>query len=221
MAPQTSIPTSANVLGTIGTICWCIQLLPQIYRSHRTKSTVGLPPAMMLLWSTCAVPFGVYAIVQNFNLPLQIQPQCFCLLCLVSWGQCMYYSRKWKARNVVLVCTAILGVDGGLQTLLVWAVRKAYYGRGQEWPMTLIGVLAFVFLIAGYFPIPFELMKRRGRVVGIDFLFLAMDWLGAFFSLVSLGTLDLLAGIAIPLWCHVSFDAGLTRSSAFSRTKYL
>lgn len=144
---------------------------------------------MMFLWSTCAVPFGVYAIVQNFNIPLQIQPQCFCLLCLVSWGQCKYYASKWKARNVVLICTAILVVDGGLQGLLVWAIRNAYYRRGLEWPMTLMGVLACVLLVSGYVPIPFELAKRRGRVVGIDFLFLTIDWFGAFFSLISLGTL--------------------------------
>jgi len=93
MAPQTSIPLAATVLGIIGTLAWCIQLIPQIIRSYRTKSTEGLPSTMMLLWSISGVPFGVYAIVQNFNIPIQIQPQCFCLLCLVSWGQCKYYSR--------------------------------------------------------------------------------------------------------------------------------
>lgn len=34
------------------------------------------------------MPFGVYSIVQKFNIPLQIQPQCFGLFCCVSWGQC-------------------------------------------------------------------------------------------------------------------------------------
>lgn len=214
MAPQTSIPAAANVLGTIGTVFWCIQLLPQIYRSYRTKSTVGVPPAMMFLWSASGVPFGAYAIAQNFNIPIQIQPQCFCLFCLVNWGQCKYYSRyaapvkvrsvspgaeadhhasKWKARNVIMICTAILAVDGGLQGLLVWLLRKGYYEKNLEWPMTVIGAVAFVLLISGYIPIPFELMKRRGRVVGIDFLFLTIDWFGAFFSLMSLGMYGLAA----------------------------
>ena len=93
MAPQTSIPPAANVLGTIGTICWCVQLVPQIYRNWRTKSTVGLPESMMLLWSISGVPFGVYAITQQFNIPLIVQPQCFCVLCGVSWAQCLVYSR--------------------------------------------------------------------------------------------------------------------------------
>jgi uncharacterized protein with PQ loop repeat len=93
MAPQTSIPLAANILGTIGTVCWCVQLVPQIWRNYRTKSTEGLPESMMLLWSISGVPFGVYAIAQQFNIPLIVQPQCFCVLCGVGWAQCLIYSR--------------------------------------------------------------------------------------------------------------------------------
>jgi len=50
------------------------------------------------------------------------------------------------------------------------------------------GIIACVTLLSGYAPIPFELVKRRGRVVGIDFWFLLVDSCGAFFSLMSLGT---------------------------------
>lgn len=84
MAPQTSIPVAADVLGTIGTILWCVQLVPQIWTNWRTKSTDGLPGTMMFLWAVCGVPFGTYGIVQNFNMPIQVQPQCFMALCLVS-----------------------------------------------------------------------------------------------------------------------------------------
>ena len=42
----------------------------------------------------------------------------------------------------------------------------------------------------GYVPVPFEVLKRRGRVIGIDFIFLAIDWAGAFFSLMALGMRD-------------------------------
>lgn len=31
-----------------------------------------MPASMMFLWALCAVPFGVYAIVQNFNIPYVI-----------------------------------------------------------------------------------------------------------------------------------------------------
>lgn len=93
MAPQTSIPTSATVLGLIGTIFWCIQLCPQIWKSYRTKNTEGVPATMMFMWSCSSMPFAVYAIVQNFNVPLWVQPQCFGLLCMVSWGQVQVYSK--------------------------------------------------------------------------------------------------------------------------------
>jgi uncharacterized protein with PQ loop repeat len=93
MAPQESIPVAANILGTIGTVCWCVQLVPQIVRNYRTKSTEGLPASMMLLWTVSGVPFGAYAIAQNFNIPLMVQPQCFCCLCGVSWAQCLVYGR--------------------------------------------------------------------------------------------------------------------------------
>lgn len=186
MAPQTSIPTSANVLGTIGTICWCVQLIPQIIRNHRTKSTEGLPAAMMFLWSLSGVPFGVYAIVQHFNIPIQVQPQCFCALCLVSWAQCMHYSRKWPTWTTYLATVAILALFAGIQTMLILVIRGPYH-RGVSWPVTFVGILAAVLLLVGYVPVPFEVVKRRGRVIGIDFIFLAIDWAGAFFSLMALG----------------------------------
>lgn len=93
MPPQPSIPPAATVLGTIGTVLWCVQLVPQVWRNYRTKSTEGLPTAMMFLWACCGAPFGAYAVVQGFNVPIQVQPQVFCLLCLTSWAQCLRYGR--------------------------------------------------------------------------------------------------------------------------------
>lgn len=93
MAPQGEIPVAATVLGTIGTILWCIQLCPQIWTNWKTKSTDGLPGIMMFLWALCGVPFGAYAVVQNFNKPIQAQPQCFMVLCLWSWCQTLIYGR--------------------------------------------------------------------------------------------------------------------------------
>jgi hypothetical protein len=85
---------------------------------------------------------------------------------------------------------------------LILAIQPAY-ARGIEWPVLFIGIIAFVTLISGYLPIPFELLKRRGRVVGIDFLFLTIDWCGAFFSLLALvaqNEFDALFGTMYALW---------------------
>ncbi|KAF2680468.1 PQ loop repeat protein-like protein [Lentithecium fluviatile CBS 122367] len=208
MAPQSSIPPAANVLGTIGTICWCVQLVPQIVRNYRTKNTEGLPAAMMFLWSASGVPFGVYAIAQRFNIPLIVQPQCFCVLCGVSWAQCLVYGRKWRTWTATLLLTVLFAVFAGLQAGLVFAIQPAY-ARGIDWPVLLIGIIAFIVLVAGYFPIPFELLKRRGRVVGIDFIFLAIDWFGAFFSLMSLvaqSEFDTLFGTLYALCCMIEMS---------------
>ena len=48
-----------------------------------------------LIWGTVAVPLGVFAIVQNLNIPLIIQPQVFGFLSIVSWSQ--------VSRNLLLV----------------------------------------------------------------------------------------------------------------------
>lgn len=101
--------------------------------------------------------------------------------------------------------STLLAVFAGIQAGLVFAIRPPY-ARGVEWPVLLIGVIAFLLLIGGYFPIPFELMKRRGRVVGIDFVFLGIDWCGAFFSLMSLVAqteFDTLFGTLYALCCVI------------------
>ncbi|KAF2868275.1 PQ loop repeat protein-like protein [Massariosphaeria phaeospora] len=221
MAPQTSIPLAATVLGTIGTVFWAVQLVPQIYRNYRTKSTEGLPAAMMLLWSVAGVPFGVYAVVQRFNVPLMVQPQCFCVLCGVAWAQCMVYSRKWRVWTATLALGALLLVFAGVQVGLVLAIRPAY-AADTSWPVLAIGILAFVVLIAGYLPIPFELLKRRGRVVGIDFVFLAIDWNGAFFSLMALVAqreFDVLFGSLYALCCAIEMGMVVSHLVWMARTR--
>jgi hypothetical protein len=74
----------------------------------------------------------------------------------------------------------------------------------------MMAISASVILGLGLIPPYFELAKRNGRVIGIgtscgvglcetrvsvlrlcvhiDFIFLTVDWLGAFFSLMALGT---------------------------------
>ena len=94
--------------------------------------------------------------------------------------------RKWRIWTTTLLATVLALFYAGLEVLLTLVIR-APYRRGVSWPVTLIGVLAAVLLIIGYVPVPFELWKRRGRVVGIDFGFLTIDWFGAFFSLMAIG----------------------------------
>lgn len=123
MAPQSSIPVAATVLGTIGTILWCVQLIPQIWTNWRTKSTDGLPGSMMFLWALCGVPFGVYSVVQNFNIPIQVQPQVFMVLCLFSWAQTLIYYHKWRVWTTSLLAVTTGAVFGGVEAALIVTVR--------------------------------------------------------------------------------------------------
>lgn len=123
MAPQSSIPVAATVLGTIGTILWCIQLVPQIWTNWRTKSTEGLPGTMMFLWAACGVPFGAYSVIQNFNVPIQVQPQCFMGLCLVSWAQVLVYGREWRAWTATLMGVAAAAACAGIEAALIMTLR--------------------------------------------------------------------------------------------------
>lgn len=50
-----NVTVASNVLGTIGTVLWCIQLIPQIWYNYRRKKTDGFPAAMMLLWASCTL----------------------------------------------------------------------------------------------------------------------------------------------------------------------
>src|SRR5271156_305104 len=90
------VPVAANVLGTLGAVCWSVQLIPQIVINYRRHDTTGLQPTMMLLWACAGVPLGIYNIVQNFNIALRIQPQILTTLSLITWAQCKYYGNKWS-----------------------------------------------------------------------------------------------------------------------------
>ncbi|KAI0389609.1 PQ-loop-domain-containing protein [Xylariaceae sp. FL0594] len=197
MAPQQEIPVAASVLGTIGTILWSIQLIPQAWTNWRRKSTEGLPASMMFLWALCGVPFGIYAVVQNFNIPIQVQPQVFMALCLVNWGQILLYTRKWPLWKVLAVTAGTAGIFAGIEAALILTVRPVY-DAGNETPVIVIGVVAAVLLAAGLLPPYGEAWKRHGRIIGINWVFLSMDSLGAFFSLLSLvaqRTFDVLGGV--------------------------
>lgn len=95
--------------------------------------------------------------------------------------------RRWRTRTASVLLLAHLLACAALEVGLVLAIRPAH-AHGVEWPVLCAGVCAFVLSLSGYLQIPLELVKRRGRVVGVDFVFLAIDWAGALFSLLSLAT---------------------------------
>ncbi|KAJ6041371.1 PQ loop repeat protein [Penicillium canescens] len=181
MSSEGNITLASNVLGTIGTVLWCIQLLPQIWFNWHKKSTEGLPATMMFLWASCSVPMGTYMI-------LQIQPHIVGLLSIASWGQILHYSHHYGKLKTVLICSGLLLLLGGLETMLILTLRcQIPYRNDVTWPNTVVGVIGAILLIAGLLPPYFELWKRNGRVIGLNWVFLVIDTLGGIFSLFALG----------------------------------
>lgn len=66
-------------------------------------------------------------------------------------------------------------------------------------PITFLGILSAVLLAIGLIPPYIELWKHQGRVIGLSFRFLAIDFSGAFFSLMALVAqehFDVLGGVS-------------------------
>ncbi|KAF2680525.1 hypothetical protein K458DRAFT_392867 [Lentithecium fluviatile CBS 122367] len=226
--PQDSIPPAADVLGTIGTMYVRLKIryratltirdvavgVFRIWHNYRRKNTEGLPGVMLMLWASCAVPFGVYAIVQNFSIALQLQPQCFGGLTLITWGQTLYYHNKWRAWTATLTTIGMAALFAGTEAVLIVTLRIPYY-KGVKWPMMLMAITASVMQCVGLLLPYWELAKRNGRVIGIDFWFLTIDYSGAFFSLMALvaqHTFDVL-GSTMYIVC-MALETGIFLSQA-------
>ncbi|KAH9840118.1 PQ loop repeat-domain-containing protein [Rhodofomes roseus] len=173
-----------NALGTIGTVCWTVQLIPQIWKSYREKSTEGLSQFLVFIWGASGVFMGVYAIVQNINIPLIVQPQLFGTLSFLSFAQCQYYGSKrpiWACVVTYFVCLALLG---GLQAGLVYAVRPSYE-HGHPAGVEFFGIGSSVVIAIGLLPQYYEIWKHK-EVIGISIPFMTVDMLGGVFNDLSL-----------------------------------
>jgi hypothetical protein len=97
-------------------------------------------------------------------------------------------------KALLIVAATVLGFAGVMLACIL--PLRPVYDRGITWPITLIGVIAAILLGAGLLPPYWELYKRGGQVVGLNFVFLLIDSLGALFSVFSLvaqnGKLDIL-----------------------------
>ncbi|KKA30731.1 hypothetical protein TD95_003499 [Thielaviopsis punctulata] len=199
------IPIAANVLGTMGAVCWSVQLIPQIVINYRRHNATGLQPAMMMLWAWAGVPLGVYNIVSGLNVALQVQPQLLTFLSLVTWIQCFYYERKWSVAHCLTVVIPIAALMAGMQASLVVGLRLA----GAQWPLTLMAALSAALLALGVLSHYRDIWRHR-TVRGISFLFVGIDAAGDVFSLASVlceAHVDVLAVVVyateLVLWCGV------------------
>ncbi|CAE6458831.1 unnamed protein product [Rhizoctonia solani] len=171
-----------NILATIGTVLWTAQLVPQVVKSFREKSTEGLSPWLMFIWALSAWFLGVYAIVQNISIPIILQPQLFGALAALSWIQCLYYGSKKSKVFCALLYLFFLAAMAGFEvgTSLVRTDRA-----GDEWPTRVMGIMSAFLIALGLLPQYWEIWKRK-EVVGISMIFMSVDMLGGVFSVLSL-----------------------------------
>ncbi|KAJ7624816.1 PQ loop repeat-domain-containing protein [Roridomyces roridus] len=200
------MPTNAlaeNILGTIGTVCWTGQLLPQIWKSWRDKSTEGLSPWLVLVWGISSSFLGAYAVVTDLNIPLIIQPQVFGALTYISWGQCQYYGARRTRLAATLMTLAAILLGAGLELLIIFTAGPAYRagtpaGRGA---IQFCGIFSSVLISLALLPQFVEIWRYK-EVVGISFIFMLVDMLGGLFSDLSLafkGKFDLFLGVTYAL----------------------
>ncbi|KAF1816085.1 hypothetical protein P152DRAFT_388900 [Eremomyces bilateralis CBS 781.70] len=184
MAIQQDVPLAAQVLATIGTICWCVQLLPQIWQNYRRGNCIAFPALTVFIWAISEVPFGAYVIVQDHAMAIQLQPQIFGVLCLVCWGQCLWLSGKCSklwATFWPFLLAAVMAVG---QFLLIWTLRVGYPGRTM--PIKVVWAFAAAGLVVGLIPQYVQQFKRQGRNLGFSWGFLAVDLAGALFSFLAM-----------------------------------
>ncbi|KAF8328370.1 uncharacterized protein EI90DRAFT_3216685, partial [Cantharellus anzutake] len=165
------------VLGTIGTILWTGQILPQLWESWKTKSTEGL--SGLLMFAPACEPTCTYNIVQRINIPLIIQPQLFGALAAASWCQCLYYSGRLPKRMAYLVLLVYLCLFAGFEAGMTCLIR-ALLAILQSF-----GITAAALISVGLIPQYIEIW-RLGEVRGISMTFMIIDILGGVFSLLSL-----------------------------------
>lgn len=132
-----------------------------------------------------------------------IQPQLFTTFCIITWAQSLYYPpvQKSKLTQISLVASFII-ISIALEAGFIIPCRNAY-DNGITWPSLIFGIIASILLAIGLVPPYFELAKRQGQVVGINFLFLTLDFSGAFFSTLSLIFAKEFDLMGIVLYCTV------------------
>ncbi|GAA5826201.1 hypothetical protein JCM11251_007205 [Rhodosporidiobolus azoricus] len=177
--------TVEQVFGWLGTILWCIQLVPQVWLNYKRQSTHGLSSFLPVCWMMSGAALGIYAIAEDFTVSLIVQPHCYGALCALIFCQILHYQRKWKWYAAYLgAFSAYAVVCAGFEVGMVYACRTLQDRHNHGLTM-FFGILSAVMLGGGFIPQYYEIYRLK-EVIGVSYLFLFMDSLGAVFSIISL-----------------------------------
>ncbi|KAI8981608.1 hypothetical protein BDF20DRAFT_862010 [Mycotypha africana] len=197
-----------QVFGYFGLVFWSLQLAPQAYKTYRRGTSTGVSVWMMLIWSIAGVFMGVYNIGLDVSIGLWIQPQIFTFIsCICVFQELLYQHQlpQWTVYvGFVITCVLLAALEVGL----VYAYKRAEQ-VGIQGVLTLFGVLPVIFILAGFLPQYYEIFRKR-RVVGVSHIFLAMDFSGSIFSIISLVFRDVIDYLDLANYIAIAcFDVGI------------
>lgn len=127
---------------------------------------------------------GSYLVSMRSSIPLQVQPQAFGGFGVISWGQCLYYGKRYSLTKTLLCVGTFYAFFGGFEAgsvFALWAGER----RGITWPIQMYGWITSALLVLGLLPQYWEIYKHK-EVVGISLLFMLVDIFGGVFSGASL-----------------------------------
>ncbi|KAI9228635.1 MAG: PQ loop repeat-domain-containing protein [Piptocephalis tieghemiana] len=178
--------TLNQVFGYFAFFFWSFQLAPQVWKNHKRRTTAGFSLALVISWFIGSILQGVYTISQSYAAPLILQPEVFSIFVLLCFLQYLRYDRKISPLYTGLIGLGLILISAALQVGLVMAVT-ATEERRLGISTVALGLVPSLLFVLGLIPQVIELFRPGGQ--GADALslpFLAIDSLGALFSILSL-----------------------------------
>ncbi|KAI8370043.1 hypothetical protein EDC96DRAFT_502835 [Choanephora cucurbitarum] len=197
-----------QVCSYFGLVLWSLQLAPQAWKTYKRGTSTGVSVWTMCIWSFAGIFLGCYNFGIQVTIALCIQPQIFAFIATICVFQEFRYQHRWSRFNTlagfVVACLVFAGIEVGL----VFALEEAIEVNNQR-AVQFFGVLPVVFVIVGFLPQYYEIFRER-RVIGVSHVFLAMDFFGSVFSIVSLVCGDYIDVLALVNYIAIGcLDVGI------------
>ncbi|KAI9599381.1 hypothetical protein BDF19DRAFT_381383, partial [Syncephalis fuscata] len=172
---------SKRGLGSLALLFWSFQLVPQIWKMYKERSSKGVSSLMMLIWIAGCAFYASYAVALDLAVTLIIEPQAVLLFALVCYAQCIYYEKQLTTASIILIIVFIcVGLEVGSIYGTIVTDRQGLTGV-----VAFMGILPAVLIDIGFLPQYWEVWVTKSAS-GISYGFLAMDIIGSVFSILSL-----------------------------------
>ncbi|EGC32090.1 hypothetical protein DICPUDRAFT_98992 [Dictyostelium purpureum] len=171
----------SNVFGTIGTVLWSVQLIPQIHLNYKRKSTKGVSPVCFGCWYACGLVLGTNLIYNSEPPALFIQITLFSIFALAIVFQHLYYQKRYNRKRLSFTFVLVILVSVAL-VISIYSILNA--DRTNKFVVELLLCIISTGLMAvGFFPQVAEVWEEK---VGLSKIFVVMDFFGGVFSILSL-----------------------------------